>query len=371
LLYAELQQMGASDVMLDEEHCYVYATIPATVDTVQPVLGFVAHMDTSPAVSGKDVQPQLVKNYDGSDIALGRSGLVLSPAQYPDLLKYVGMDLITSDGTTLLGADDKAGIAEIMQMAQFLLHNPSVPHGTIKIGFTPDEEVGAGVDFFDVAGFGADFAYTLDGGGLGDINFENFNAANARVRINGVSIHPGTAKGKMLNALLVAMEFQQMLPAYDNPATTERYEGFFHLDNMCGGCDSAEMVYIIRDHDRETFERRKKLFCAVGDFLNDKYRPGTVSIELADSYYNMREVIDAHKFLIDNVVAAMRQLDIAPLVEPIRGGTDGARLSFMGLPCPNICTGGHNFHGRYEYIPIQSMERVVELLLKVLEISMN
>ncbi len=368
LLKDELIALGASDVILDEAHCYVYATIPATTDKKLPVLGFIAHMDTSPAVSGTDVKPQIIQNYDGKDIPLGTSGYVLTAAEYPEILDYVGMDIITTDGNTLLGADDKAGIAQIMEMAEYLIQNPAIPHGVLKIGFTPDEEVGSGVDFFDVKGFGADYAYTSDGGRVGKINYENFNAAGVKVTVNGVSIHPGTAKGRMLNALQVAMEFEQMLPVLEKPEATENYEGFFHLDALKGCCDQAEMDYIIRDHDREKFELRKKLFYEVGDFLNTKYKPNTICIELSDTYYNMREIIEKNLFMIDNLKAAMTELGIEPLIEPIRGGTDGARLSFMGLPCPNICTGGHNFHGRYEFIAAQAMERCVELLLKVVEI---
>lgn len=365
LLQQELSDMGAANVRLDEAHCYVYATLPATSKKQLPALGFIAHMDTSAAVSGKDVKPQIVKNYDGGDIALGDSGLVLRPADYPELLDCVGQDLITTDGTTLLGADDKAGVAEIMQMAQTLLADPSIEHGTIQIAFTPDEEVGSGVAFFDVEGFGADFAYTVDGGRLGEISYENFNAASALVHINGTSIHPGSARGKMVNALLVAMELQDMLPRFEDPAATDLYEGFYHLNTMQGNCDAADMLFIIRDHDRDTFERRKVLFQKAVDFLNEKYKPGTVELTLKDSYHNMAEIIRQNQHLVDNAVAVMQELGITPLVEPIRGGTDGAQLSYMGLPCPNLCTGGANFHGRLEYAVVQSMEQVVALLLGI------
>ncbi|MEG2074218.1 MAG: peptidase T, partial [Angelakisella sp.] len=281
--------------------------------------------------------------------------------------QYVGQDIITSDGTTLLGADDKAGIAEIMAMADYLLSHTEIIHGKIAIAFTPDEEVGNGVEHFDVAGFGADFAYTVDGGELGELEYENFNAASAKVVINGVSIHPGAAKGKMKNALLIAMELQQLLPAHQNPAYTEGYEGFFHLDELHGDVERAHMDYIIRDHGMLLFEQKKEQFAAVCAFLNTKYGAGTVEVNLKDSYYNMKEQVLPHFHLIENAKAVMEELGITPIVTPIRGGTDGSRLSFMGLPCPNLCTGGHNFHGRYEYIPTQSMERIVELLVKLTE----
>ena len=283
------------------------------------------------------------------------------------MLDYVGKDLITTDGTTLLGADDKAGVAEIMAMAQFFLEHPEIPHGQIKIGFTPDEEVGCGADGFDVAGFGADVAYTVDGGALGELEYENFNAAGAKVRIHGSSIHPGSAKGKMKNALLIGMEFQNMLPVFENPMYTEGYEGFYHLDMMRGSVEEALMDYIIRDHDREKFEQKKKQFLLTADFLNQKYGPGTVEAEIKDSYYNMKEKIEPHMYLIDLAKEAMEELSIQPKICPIRGGTDGARLSYMGLPCPNLCTGGHNFHGKYEYICIQSMEKVTELLILLVQ----
>jgi len=276
--------------------------------------------------------------------------------------------LVVTDGTTLLGADDKAGIAEIMTMAELLLANTTIPHGTIQIAFTPDEEVGAGVDYFDVKKFGAEFAYTVDGGGLGEIEYENFNAASGRLKIHGQSIHPGSAKGKMVNAILVGMEFQQMLPVSQNPAYTEGYEGFFHLDRMAGGVEEAELFYIIRDHDKVKFAEKKARFEKTAAFLNEKYGAGTVECEVKDSYYNMKEKIEPYMFLIDNATKAMEQLGITPVITPIRGGTDGARLSFMGLPCPNLCTGGENYHGKYEYVSVQSMERIVELLLQIIKV---
>lgn len=366
-LAAELRAMKAEEVMVDE-HSYVYATIPATVEKPLPVLGFISHMDTSPAYSGAGVKPQIIKNYDGTDILMNQeTGLTMKVSDFPDLLKYKGQDIITTDGTTLLGADDKAGVAEIMTMAEFLLSHPEIPHGTIRIGFTPDEEVGRGADFFDVKGFGADVAYTVDGGGLGELEYENFNAASAKVQINGTSIHPGSSKGKMKNALLIAMEFHNMLPVFENPMYTEGYEGFFHLDSMDGTVEHARMDYIIRDHSKGKFEEKKALIKGIEEYLNRRYGAGTVELLLKDSYYNMKEKIEPHMYLIDIARSAMEDLGIEPQVTPIRGGTDGARLSYMGLPCPNLCTGGYNFHGKFEFIPVQSMEKVVELLLKMIE----
>lgn len=367
LLASELTAMGAANVRLTDS-CYVYAMLPGTVDKKLPTVGFIAHVDSSPAVSGADVCPQIFKNYDGGDLLLNpEKNIMLSPRDYESLMGYVGQDIIATDGTTLLGADDKAGVAEIMAMAHHLLSHPEIPHGKIAIAFTPDEEVGSGADHFDVAGFGADFAYTVDGGELGELEYENFNAANVKVKINGVSIHPGSAKGKMKNALLIAMELQRLLPVEQNPAYTQGYEGFFHLDALHGTVEHAELEYIIRDHDRELFRQKKERFTAACDYLNGIYGGGTVMPVIKDSYYNMKEQILPHFHLIENAKAAMEELGITPIVTPIRGGTDGSRLSFMGLPCPNLCTGGHNFHGRFEYIPVQSMERVVELLLKLVE----
>lgn len=363
----ELQAMKAVDVKIDE-HSYVYATIPATMEIKVPVLGFIAHMDTSPAYSGADVKPKIVRNYDGGDILMNQeTGLTMEVSDFSDLLKYKGQDIITTDGTTLLGADDKAGVAEIMTMAEFLLAHPEIPHGTIRIGFTPDEEVGRGADFFDVKGFGADVAYTVDGGGLGELEYENFNAASAKVLVHGSSIHPGSSKGKMRNALLMAMEFHNMLPVAENPMYTEGYEGFYHLDLMSGTVEEARLEYIIRDHSREKFEAKKAFMERVAEYLNDRYPAGTVELILKDSYYNMKEKIEPHMYLIDIAKAAMEEIGVEPLVTPIRGGTDGARLSYEGLPCPNLCTGGYNFHGKFEFIPVQSMEKVVELLLKIVE----
>lgn len=366
LLERQLTDMGASEITYDEEHCYVYASIPAAEGCEDaPVLGFIAHMDTSPAVSGTDVKPRIV-NYGGGDIVLNEAeGIVLKRKDFPELALYEGQDLIVTDGTTLLGADDKAGVAEIMAMAESFLKNPQLPHGKIRIGFTPDEEIGAGTDYFDVALFGADFAYTVDGGRIGELEYENFNAAGAKVSVRGRSVHPGDAKGKMVNAILVLQEFQSLLPVCENPMYTEKYEGFYHLDSINGTVEEAAADYIIRDHSKEKFERKKKLFVQAGDFLNLKYGEGTVTIALKDSYYNMKEIIEQHMHLIEHAKAAMEELSITPIVQPIRGGTDGARLSFMGIPCPNLGTGGHNFHGKYEYACVQSMEKNVELLIKI------
>ena len=367
VLVQELEEMGALDIFYDKDHCYVYATIPAPEGYEDsPVIGFIAHMDTAPSMSGKDVKPQIIRNYDGQDILLNSTQeIVLKTADFPEIKKYIGQDLVVTDGTTLLGADDKAGIAEIMTMAEYLLNHPEVKHGKIRIGFTPDEEIGCGPDYFDVKLFGADYAYTVDGGALGELEFENFNAAGAKVTIHGCNVHPGSAKGKMKNAILIAQEFQSMLPKNENPMYTEMYEGFYHLDAIEGTVECTQMDYIIRDHDKIKFEKKKTLFLEVAEFINSKYGESTVGVEMKDSYFNMREMIEPHMFLIDYAKEAMEELGIEPIITPIRGGTDGARLSFMGLPCPNLCTGGENFHGKYEYISVQSMERVWELLVKL------
>ena len=364
LLARELEEMGAAQITYDRERCYVYATVPASDGCEdRPTVGFIAHMDTSPAMSGAGVKPRIVKNYDGQDIVLNPElNITLRAADFPDIRKYQGQDLIVTDGTTLLGADDKAGVSEIMAMAEYYLTHPEDLHGRIRIGFTPDEEIGEGPDFFDVALFGAQAAYTVDGGALGELEYENFNAAGAKLHIQGCSVHPGSAKGKMKNAVLIAQEFQSMLPAFENPMYTEGYEGFYHLDSIQGNVESAQADYIIRDHDRALFEKKKKYFMSVASFLNDKYGEGTVTVDMKDSYYNMREIMEDHMELIDKVVETMKEQDIKPIITPIRGGTDGARLSFMGLPCPNICTGGENCHGKFEYACVQSMEKVVKLL---------
>lgn len=367
VLVEELTQMGATEITYDKEHCYVYASIPATSGYEdKPVVGFIAHMDTSPAMSGANVKPRFIEEYDGNDIVLNQElNIVLKVADFPEMKELTGNDLVVTDGTTLLGADDKAGIAEIMTMAEYFLTNPQVNHGKIRIGFTPDEEIGAGPDYFDVKLFGADYAYTVDGGALGEIEYENFNAANAKVYVHGRSVHPGSAKGKMKNSILIAQEFQSMLPTFENPMYTEMYEGFYHLDSISGTVEETKMDYIIRDHDREKFESKKVQFMAVANFLNGKYGVGTVVVDMKDSYYNMREVIEKHMFLVDYAKQVMEEMWIVPNICPIRGGTDGARLSFMGLPCPNLCTGGGNFHGKYEYACVQSMESVSRMLVKL------
>ncbi len=367
LLVKELEEMGAEEITYDKEHCYVYATVPATDGCEdRPVLGFIAHMDTAPAVTGENVKPRIIENYDGKDIVLNdEKNIVMKVSDFPELTEYTGKRLIVTDGTTLLGADDKAGVAEIMTMAEQLLTRNDIPHGKIRVGFTPDEEVGAGADYFEVKLFGADYAYTVDGGKLGELEYENFNAAGAKVTFHGRSVHPGDAKNKMVNALLLAMEFQNMLPVFENPMYTEKYEGFYHLDLLSGSVEKAQAEYIIRDHDKDKFEKKKDTFLKIGAYLNEKYGKDTVQIEMKDSYYNMREIIEQHMQLIENAKAAMEEVGVKPIVVPIRGGTDGARLSYMGLPCPNLCTGGHNFHGRFEYICADSMEKIVEILLKL------
>ena len=367
LLVKELEEMGAEDITYDTEHCYVYASIPASEGCDgRPVLGFIAHMDTAPAVTGENVKPRIIEDYDGKDIVLNdEKNIVMKVSDFPELVEYTGKRLIVTDGTTLLGADDKAGVAEIMTMAEQLLLSRDIPHGKIRIGFTPDEEVGAGADHFDVKLFGADYAYTVDGGKLGELEYENFNAAGATVTFHGRSVHPGDAKNKMVNALLLAMEFQNMLPVFENPMYTEKYEGFYHLDLLSGSVEKAQAEYIIRDHDKDKFEQKKETFLRIGAYLNEKYGKDTVQIDMKDSYYNMREIIEQHMQLIENAKAAMEETGVNPIVVPIRGGTDGARLSYMGLPCPNLCTGGHNFHGRFEYICADSMEKIVEILLKL------
>ena len=369
VLVEELTSMGAEEITYDKEHCYIYATIPASKGFENaPTLGFIAHMDTSPAVSGTNVNPRLVTSYDGQDIVLNDAlKITLKVEDFPEIKDFVGQDLIVTDGTTLLGADDKAGIAEIMAAAEYLLQHPEVKHGKIRIGFTPDEEVGCGTDYFDVTLFGAKYAYTVDGGRLGELEYENFNASGAKLVVQGRNVHPGSAKGKMKNAILIAQEFQSMLPVFQNPMYTEKYEGFYHLDSIAGNVERVEADYIIRDHSHTLFEQKKNTFMKVAEFLNEKYGKNTITIEMQDSYYNMKDMLKEHMHLIENAADAMIELGIQPSIQPIRGGTDGARLSFMGLPCPNICTGGDNFHGRYEYACIQSMNKVTDLLLKIIE----
>ena len=364
-LVEEMKGLGISDAHVDE-HGYVYGTIPATPGREkEPAIGFIAHMDTSSAAKGDGIQAKIVKDYDGGDILLNEEKQIyLKPSEYESLKQYAGQDLIVTDGTTLLGADDKAGIAEILTMAE-KLPGSGKPHGKICIGFTPDEEIGRGANRFDVQKFGADFAYTVDGGELGEVECDNFNAASAKVVIHGLSIHPGSAKGKMKNSLLIGMEFQGMLPAFENPAFTEGHEGFSHLGFMQGTEEQTVMEYIIRDHNREKFEKMKERFVKTADFLNEKYGKGTVETEIQDSYYNMMEIVNEHPEILERAKHAMEAVGAKVLMNPIRGGTDGARLSYMGLPCPNLSTGGHNGHGRFEYIPVQSMDAMVRVLRRL------
>lgn len=367
-LVEEMKAIGIKDAYMDE-YGYVYGTIEKNIDKEIPTIAFIAHMDTSPDLSGKDIKTRIIKNYDGKDIVLNEEkNIIMKTSEFEHLKSNIGKDLIVTDGTTLLGADDKAGIAEILTMAETLINNPSIKHGTIKLGFTPDEEVGSGADHFNLKDFGADFGYTVDGGELGELEYENFNAASAKITINGTNIHPGSAKGKMVSALLIGMELHNMLPVFENPAFTEGYEGFSHLNDMAGNVEQVKMQYIIRDHDMDKFNIKKERFVKIAKYLNEKYGENTVELKLSDSYFNMKEKILPHMHIIDTAKKAMVELDIIPNIIPIRGGTDGARLSFMGLPCPNLCTGGYNFHGRYEYIPVQSMERVVDILLKIVEL---
>jgi tripeptide aminopeptidase len=366
-LAVELTQIGLKDVNVDER-AYLMATLPSNIDKKVPVVGFIAHVDTSPDLSSKDVNPQFVHNYDGSDIVLNKKeNIVMRVKEFPELLDYVGQTLITTDGTTLLGADDKAGIAEIVTAMEYLIDHPEITHGEVKIGFTPDEEIGAGADFFDVEKFGADFAYTMDGDELGVIEYDNFNAASAVVAITGRIVHPGYAKNKMKNSALVAQKFLAMLPASEIPERTTGFEGFFHLMSIKGTVERTEMEFIVRDHNRDLFEKRKKLMQGIAVQLNLEYGEGTVELVIKDQYYNMLEKIEPVKYIIDIASRAMLECGIQPKIKAIRGGTDGARLSYMGLPCPNIFEGGMNFHGRFEFIPQQSMEKAVEVILKIIE----
>lgn len=368
ILYQEMIELGISEVYFDEEFGYVYGRIPANDGGNSPkTVAFIAHMDTAPDISGEVLDPQFVENYQGQDILLNEAlGIKLTTKKFPELKEYIGKTLITTDGTTLLGADDKAGVAEIMTMAEILLTHPEIKHGPIAICFTPDEEVGAGVDHINLERLGADYGYTVDGGALGEIEYENFNASSCVVTVQGVNVHPGEAKNKMKNAALVAMEFEMMLPRNEKPEYTSGYEGFYHLTDMQGNEESAKLNYIIRDHDREKFEIKKAYLEKCAEFLNHKYGEGTVTVAQKDSYYNMKEKVEPeYFFLVEYAKESMEELDIIPKIQPIRGGTDGARLSYMGLPCPNLCAGGHNFHGRYEYVCVESMEKIVELLVKL------
>lgn len=367
-LARELKTMGLEDVLVDDKG-YVMGTLPSNMDKEVPVLGFIAHMDTSMEVSGKDVKPQFVENYDGGDIVLDKEqGIILSPREFPELKNYVGETIITTDGKTLLGADDKAGIAEIMTAMEYLIGNPHIEHGTIKVAFTPDEEIGRGADHFDVEGFRAELAYTVDGGGIGELEYENFNAASAKITLRGRNVHPGSAKGKMINSMLIAGELIGMLPKNETPAATEGYEGFYHLVSIDGGVEETSLSYIIRDFDEDNFEKRQQFIASLVEDLNKTYGPKTAAIEIKEQYRNMKEKIEPVRHVVDAAFLAMQEAGVEPKVQPIRGGTDGARLSFMGLPTPNIFTGGHNFHGKYEYIPVSSMEKAVEVIINIVKL---
>ena len=367
-LKGELEALGLEEIELDE-HGYLYATLPANTDKEVPVIGFIAHMDTSPDMSGAGVTPRIVHKYDGSDIVLcEEENIVLAPSQFPELLDHKGEDLIVTNGKTLLGADDKAGIAEIVSAIVYLQQHPEIKHGKIRIGFNPDEEIGMGAHKFDVAKFGCEWAYTMDGGEVGELEFENFNAAAAKVIVKGRNVHPGYAKNKMVNAIRVANEFMCLVPGDETPETTEGYEGFYHVVGVEGSVEEATINYIIRDHDRTKFEARKECMQAWGEAINAKYGAGTVTIELKDQYYNMRMQIEPVMHIIDIAFKAMEEAGVTPKVKAIRGGTDGAQLSFKGLPCPNIFAGGLNFHGRYEFVPVQSMEKAMNVVVKIAEI---
>lgn len=367
MLCDELRAMGV-DATLDE-YGYVMGSIPSNIDKEVPAIGFIAHVDTSPDASGKDVNPQIIEHYDGGEIPLkGVPGLALKPSEFPEMLHYVGQTLITTDGTTLLGADDKAGVAEIMDAVQYIVNHPEFKHGPVKIGFTPDEEIGRGVVKFDVPRFGADFGYTMDGGEIGELEFENFNAASAKVRIQGRNVHPGSAKGKMRNAILIGQEFNTLLPVEQRPEYTEGYEGFFHLISFKGTVEEADFAYIIRDHDRTRFEAKKVLIGQVADFINTKYGEGTATVTVRDQYYNMREEVEPHYHIIEKAVKAMEMAGIKPKIQPIRGGTDGANLSFKGLPCPNLFAGGLNFHGKMEFVPLESIEAASKVILNLISL---
>ena len=368
LLRDELEALGAEATL--DEYGYVMATIPANTSEPLPAVGFIAHVDTAPDASGKEIKPQIIEHYDGGAIDLkGVPGLQLKPEEFPEMLHYVGQTLITTDGTTLLGADDKAGVAEIMHAVQYMAEHPEFRHGPVKVGFTPDEEIGRGVVKFDVKRFGADFAYTMDGGEIGELEFENFNAASAKVHIQGRNVHPGYAKGKMKNAILIGQEFNALLPVEQRPEYTQDYEGFFHIVSFKGSVEEADFAYIIRDHDAAKFARKKEQIAEVAAFINAKYGEGTVRLEVRDQYRNMREMVEPHYHVVEKAVKAMEEAGVKVRIQPIRGGTDGANLSFMGLPCPNIFAGGLNFHGKMEFVPLESMEAAVKVILGIISLT--
>ncbi|WP_446898674.1 peptidase T [Clostridium sp. LBM24168] len=367
-LSEELRGMGVENVSLDGNG-YVMGTLRGNVDGKAPTVGFISHMDTSPEISGNNVKPKIIEDYDGKDIILDDNGnIVLKIEDFPEIVKYKGKTLITTDGNTLLGADDKAGVAEIMTAVEYIINHPEMKHGDIKIAFTPDEEVGKGPDHFDVEKFNAKFAYTIDGGELGELEFENFNAASAKVKIKGRNVHPGSAKNKMINSILIASEFMEMFPKEETPATTEGYDGFYHIVSINGEVEETDLSYIIRDFDRNNFERRKKFIEKCASVISNKYGRNIIEIDIKDQYSNMKEKIEPVKYIVDIAAQAMREANIEPKISPIRGGTDGARLSFVGLPTPNIFTGGHNFHGRYEYIPVFAMEKAVEVIVNIIKL---
>lgn len=367
LLCKELNDMGVEATL--DEYGYVMGTLPSNIDKKVPAIGFIAHVDTSPDASGANVKPQIIENYDGSDIPLrGVPGLYLKPSEFPELLAHKGETIITTDGTTLLGADDKAGVAEIMNAVQYMVEHPEFKHGDIKIGFTPDEEIGRGVVKFDVKRFGADYAYTMDGGEIGELEFENFNAASAKIHIQGRNVHPGYAKDKMKNAILIGMEFNDLLPIGQRPELTEGYDGFFHIISFKGSVEEADFGYIIRDHDRKKFEEKKELIEQCVKFINVKYGEGTATLEVKDQYYNMREQVEPYYFIVETAVKAMEMAGVKPKIQPIRGGTDGANLSFKGLPCPNIFAGGMNFHGKMEFAPLENIEKASEVVLNIIKL---
>ncbi len=368
-LVEELKAIGMQDVSIDE-NAYIMATLPSNVEHDVPTIGFISHFDTSPDFTGANVNPQIIEHYDGHDIILNaEENIILSPGYFEDLLLYKGQTLITTDGTTLLGADDKAGICEIISAMEYLINHPEIKHGDIKVGFTPDEEIGRGAHKFDVDKFNADWAYTMDGSQIGELEYENFNAASAVVKVKGKIVHPGYAKGKMVNSMYIAQEFISSLPRMETPEHTEGYQGFFHLHNIDGNVEETTLKYIIRDHDKGHFEARKEVMIKLTNELNSQYNREAITTEIKDQYYNMKEKVEPVKHIVDIAEKAMRALNIEPLIKPIRGGTDGSQLSYMGLPCPNIFAGGHNFHGRYEYVPVESMIKATEVICKIAEIT--
>lgn len=367
-LAEELKSLGLQQVELDKNG-YIMATLPSNTDKDIPTIGFISHMDTSPDMSGRNVKPRIVSNFDGNDILLNEEQLIVFETEkYPEILQYKGQDIIVTDGTTLLGADDKAGVAEIVSAMEYLIAHPEIKHGKIRVGFTPDEEIGQGADHFEVSKFAADWAYTMDGGEIGELEFDNFNAASAKITFHGVNVHPGYAKHKMLNSMRIAHQFASMLPRHETPEHTEGYEGFFHLTNMEGTVEKSMLSYIVRDHDRDRFERRKKEVQHLVNKINAEFGEKAATLELKDQYYNMREKIEPVMHVIDLAYDAMKEVGVTPKVKPIRGGTDGSRLSYMGLPCPNIFAGGHNFHGRFEYVPVQSLEKAMMVIVKIAEL---